>query len=146
MGLVSTTAATAAAKSAHGCSGRWELASICDCFWGSVAGGLNARPEARNRNYRRQKLKPRRTSLAVLHSPPGYSSLPGPPSICLIRHSSAAPGYSCPCGLWIPLHPREMTRFLFRGEPLRLKPRSKQFVDRSAGSAAPPNFYLAAPP
>src|ERR1700689_1567994 len=78
MGLVSTTAATAAAKSAHGCSGRWELASICDCFWGRVAGGLNARPEARNRDYRRQKLKPRRTSLAVLHSPPDFFISPQP--------------------------------------------------------------------
>jgi hypothetical protein len=78
VGLVSTAAATAAAKSANGCSGRWELASLCDCFWGSVAGGLNARPEARNRDCRRQKLKPRRTSLAVRHSPPNYFVSPQP--------------------------------------------------------------------
>jgi len=55
----SASASTAATTPQHGRPGRWELAGVYDRFWGSVAGGLVARPQAaRDHDDRRQKLSP----------------------------------------------------------------------------------------
>jgi hypothetical protein len=107
-----TAASAASALPPHGRSGRWELAGLYDGFGCCVAGGLNARPEARSRYRRRQKLSPAEKVWPFFFLPPPLHYSPALSQACLIWHSSAAPGYSCA------RHPVHLIAFDFASEAL----------------------------
>src|SRR5271154_6544069 len=98
-----STAAAANDETAHGRSGRWELAGLYDCLWCSVAGGLVARPQAaRNRDRRRQKLSPAEKVWPLFFLPRYFISSPALSQLCPTRRSCAAPGYFCATGAEAP--------------------------------------------